>query len=115
MTTRPAPRTPRRAIGALVAAFVLAGCVGYDYKLNERVVFQGPRLFTGYAIADEHLREPLGIRQTLETRLAGMDKVEFERVLRGIFEEDEWILVTLGGVLGGLIGMIQAGVVVLVT
>ena len=57
MTTRPAPRTPRRAIGALVAAFVLAGCVGYDYKLNERVVFQGPRLFTGYAIADEHLRE----------------------------------------------------------
>ncbi len=66
-------------------------------------------------LLDEHLREPLGIRQTLETRLAGMDKVEFERVLRGIFEEDEWILVTLGGVLGGLIGMIQAGVVVLVT
>jgi len=35
---------------------MLAGCIGYDYKLNERVVFQGPRLFVDYAIADEHLR-----------------------------------------------------------
>ena len=54
MTTRPSSRSRRRALGAL--ALTLAGCMGYDYKLNERVVFQGPRLFVDYAIADEHLR-----------------------------------------------------------
>ena len=40
-----------------------------------------------------------------------MDKADFERLLRGIFEEDEWILVVIGGVLGGLVGLLQAAVV----
>lgn len=56
MTTRPNPRSRRRTLGAAALALALAGCMGYDYKLNERVVFQGPRLFVDYAIADEHLR-----------------------------------------------------------
>ena len=56
MTTRPSSRSRRRALGAAALALTLAGCMGYDYKLNERVVFQGPRLFVDYAIADEHLR-----------------------------------------------------------
>ena len=56
MTTRPNSRSRRRALGAAALALTLAGCMGYDYKLNERVVFQGPRLFVDYAIADEHLR-----------------------------------------------------------
>jgi len=57
VTTRPVSRFRRCAPGAAALALVLAGCVGYDYKLNERVVFEGPRLFVDYAIADEHLRE----------------------------------------------------------
>lgn len=56
MTIRPLYRSPSRVLGATALALVLAGCMGYDYKLNERVVFQGPRLFVDYAIADEHLR-----------------------------------------------------------
>ena len=56
MTTRPNSRSRGRALGVTALALMLAGCIGYDYKLNERVVFQGPRLFVDYAIADEHLR-----------------------------------------------------------
>ena len=63
---------------------------------------------------DAPLRAQLGIADTLERSLAAMDKAEFERVLRGVFEEDEWILVTLGGVLGGGIGTLQAAIVVAV-
>lgn len=63
------------------------------------------------ALADERLREPLGVAGTIERSLRAMDKVEFERVLRGVFEEDEWILVALGGLLGGLIGALQGGLV----
>jgi uncharacterized membrane protein YheB (UPF0754 family) len=40
-----------------------------------------------------------------------MDKVQFETVLRSIFQEDEWILIALGGVLGAAIGTLQAGLV----
>lgn len=40
-----------------------------------------------------------------------MSKPEFERLLRGIFEEDELTLIVIGGVLGGLVGLIQAGIV----
>jgi uncharacterized membrane protein YheB (UPF0754 family) len=60
---------------------------------------------------EARLRNELAIAQTIEGALAVMPKADFERVLRGVFEEDEWILVTLGGFLGGAIGMLQAGIV----
>jgi hypothetical protein len=46
--------------------------------------------------------------ETIRGRLQALSKSEFERVLRGIFEEDEFLLVLLGGVLGATIGLIQA-------
>ena len=33
--------------------------------------------------------------------------LEFDGFVRPIFEEDEWILYTVGGFLGGLAGMVQ--------
>jgi uncharacterized membrane protein YheB (UPF0754 family) len=60
---------------------------------------------------ESYLEKRLDIAATLEERLAAMDKEEFETVLRGIFEEDEWILISLGGFLGGAIGLLQAGLV----
>lgn len=60
---------------------------------------------------EAYLEKRFDIAATLEERLAAMDKEEFERVLRGMFEEDEWILVSLGGLLGGAIGLLQAGLV----
>lgn len=66
-------------------------------------------------LLDEQLREPLGIAATMESQLRAMTKLEFERLLRGIFEEDEVTLIILGGVLGGLIGLLQGGFVLLAT
>ncbi len=66
-------------------------------------------------LLDEHLREPLAIAATIEAALRAMTKLEFERVLRGIFEEDEVTLIILGGVLGGLIGFLQAAFVLATT
>jgi uncharacterized membrane protein YheB (UPF0754 family) len=58
-----------------------------------------------------HVEERLQIEATIEERLASMDKLEFEKILRGIFEEDEALLVGIGGVIGGLIGCLQAAIV----
>ncbi len=56
--------------------------------------------------------DKLAVAATLETALVTMPKARFERVLRGVFEADEWILVALGAALGGAIGLIQ-GLIVL--
>lgn len=65
---------------------------------------------TARAGLEAYLADALDIAGTLEENLAVMDKLEFEKVLRGIFEEDEKTLIALGGVLGGAIGLVQAGV-----
>jgi hypothetical protein len=39
--------------------------------------------------------------------MAGLPPDEFEAVLRPAFQEDEWILILVGAVLGGLAGLGQ--------
>lgn len=73
----------------------------------------GSALADGLALDDlgtviAHLEERLEIAATIEARLGTMDKLEFERILRGIFEEDEPLLIGVGGAIGALIGCAQA-------
>jgi uncharacterized membrane protein YheB (UPF0754 family) len=56
---------------------------------------------------EAYLERKLDIARTVEGKLASLSKPEFERILRGIFEEDEVILIVIGGVLGGAIGLLQ--------
>lgn len=77
-------------------------------RLSERVAAAAP----AYVPAIEAtLKERLNVAKTIEHQLSVMPKQEFESVLRGVFEEDEWILVSLGGLLGGAIGMLQGAIV----
>lgn len=41
-----------------------------------------------------------------------MPTTEVERLLRGIFEQDEWILIAIGGALGAGVGLLQGFLVV---
>ncbi len=59
---------------------------------------------------EAHLTAKLRIRETIDAELAKMPKHEFEEVLRGVFKEDEKTLIIIGGFLGGIIGTIQAGI-----
>lgn len=61
---------------------------------------------------EEYLDRKLDVATTIETKLSQLSKPEFERILRGLFEEDEIILVVIGGVLGGAVGCLQALLVV---
>ncbi len=76
--------------------------------LVERVGGQLPQLRREI---EEIVAKRLAVAELVETRIAEMPKVDFERLLRGIFEEDEWILIVIGGVLGGLVGLLQAAIV----
>ncbi len=77
-------------------------------KLSARVTAATPAYLPAI---EAKLKERLAVAKTIEQQLAIMPKQEFESVLRGVFEEDEWILVSLGGLLGGAIGLLQGGIV----
>ena len=56
---------------------------------------------------EAYLEKRLGVSDLVEPKLARMPKLEFERLLRGIFEQDEWILIVIGGALGAGVGLLQ--------
>jgi uncharacterized membrane protein YheB (UPF0754 family) len=60
---------------------------------------------------ERYLDEKLDIRRTVEQRLGTLSKPEFERILRGVFQEDEVTLILVGGFLGGAVGVLQAAIV----
>lgn len=62
----------------------------------------------------EYLAEKMDVRHTVEDKLGNMPKDDFERVLRGIFEEDELTLIIVGGLLGGAVGFLQGYLVLTV-
>ena len=63
---------------------------------------------------EAYLEEQLQVGELVESKLKAMPKLEFERLLRGIFEQDEWILIAIGGALGAGVGVLQ-GMLVLAT
>jgi uncharacterized membrane protein YheB (UPF0754 family) len=56
---------------------------------------------------EAYLAETFSVSQTVEERLSSLSKPEFERILRGIFEEDELTLILVGGFLGAAVGVVQ--------
>ena len=57
--------------------------------------------------AEAYMDKQLDMKALLASKMRAMTPEQFEGVLRPVFREDEWILVTLGGVLGFLIGELQ--------
>lgn len=60
---------------------------------------------------EAYIEDKVDVGKMVEDKLATMPKPEFEGILRGLFEKDEWILITIGGALGGGVGFAQAAVV----
>lgn len=56
---------------------------------------------------EQYAEEALDVENTLRVKMAGLPPAEFEGLLHPVFEEDEWKLILMGGVLGAIIGVIQ--------
>jgi hypothetical protein len=54
-----------------------------------------------------YTEEAIGIREMVKEKMGKMTSPQFEGLLRPAFQADEWILVTVGAVLGFLVGLSQ--------
>lgn len=59
---------------------------------------------------EEYMKEALSVEAILFARLHVLPSRDFEQMLHPVFEEDEWKLILVGGILGMLVGFAQAGI-----
>lgn len=57
---------------------------------------------------EKYIDEVMCVEETLSLRLCRVPPAEFEQIMHPIFEDDEWILLCVGGLLGIIIGLLQA-------
>lgn len=57
--------------------------------------------------AYDYLEHSLDIGNTLSNKLKSLEPEEFEGILRPAFQEDEWLLIAVGAVLGFIAGILQ--------
>eukprot|EP00397_Hematodinium_sp_SG-2012_P027405 GEMP01028794.1.p1 GENE.GEMP01028794.1~~GEMP01028794.1.p1 ORF type:complete len:478 (+),score=73.57 GEMP01028794.1:90-1523(+) len=56
---------------------------------------------------EEFADRAFALRETLSERLSKLPPEEFEGMLHPVFQEDEWIVLLLGGILGLVVGTLQ--------
>jgi len=57
---------------------------------------------------EDYARETMDVQNLLVQKMQQLDEQQFEALIRPAFEQDEWILITVGAVLGFVMGEIQA-------
>ena len=57
---------------------------------------------------EDYARDTMDIRSLLVRKMQDLDELQFEALIRPAFEQDEWILITVGALLGFTMGEVQA-------
>mmetsp|Transcript_2676 Transcript_2676/g.7222 ORF Transcript_2676/g.7222 Transcript_2676/m.7222 type:complete len:133 (+) Transcript_2676:3-401(+) len=57
---------------------------------------------------ENYMDRAFALQETLAYRLSRLHPARFEGMLHPVFQEDEWMVLLLGGVLGVLVGALQA-------
>jgi uncharacterized membrane protein YheB (UPF0754 family) len=56
---------------------------------------------------ERYAENAMDLKNTLVTRMQDLNEEEFEGLLHPVFEQDEWLLIAVGAVLGFLVGELQ--------
>ncbi len=56
---------------------------------------------------EKYAGDAMDLHNTLVTKMQELTEEEFEALLRPAFQQDEWILILVGAVLGFLVGELQ--------
>lgn len=72
--------------------------------ISDRIMHRLPETMR---YVETYAADAMDIRNLLVTKMKELDAEEFEDLLRPAFQQDEWILITTGAVLGGIMGELQ--------
>ncbi|MEO8889261.1 MAG: DUF445 domain-containing protein [Jatrophihabitantaceae bacterium] len=73
--------------------------------ISEKVIDRLPETMT---YVEDYARESIDVRNLLIEKMQQLDELQFEALIRPAFEQDEWILITVGALLGFFMGEAQA-------
>ena len=62
--------------------------------------------------AMDYAKDALAVERTIVDAMLALTPLEFEKVLRPAFQQDEWKLILVGGILGALVGELQVHVLI---
>jgi uncharacterized membrane protein YheB (UPF0754 family) len=74
-------------------------------SISERVIERLPETMTH---VEDYAHESMDVRNLLIEKMQQLDELQFEALIRPAFEQDEWILITVGALLGFFMGEAQA-------
>ena len=60
---------------------------------------------------EQYAAETLAVEETIAEKMSRLDTDEYEGILRPVFKDDEWLIVTIGAILGFLVGELQVTLV----
>jgi uncharacterized membrane protein YheB (UPF0754 family) len=60
---------------------------------------------------EAYAAEVLDVENVLATKMAQLTPEQFEGIMRPIFKDDEWLMISVGAVLGFAVGEIQVELV----
>lgn len=109
MIQREVQRTLARQVG--VAGPLVLFAVGSNryqrmkYLIAERALERMPESLVHI---EDYARDAMDIRNLLISKMRELSAEEFEGLLRPAFQQDEWILITVGAVLGFAVGEAQS-------
>jgi len=78
-----------------------------DKGRNELAADFSTRLSQASETMEKLINRSMNVKQTIFARMKDLPGPDFESLLRSAFQEDEWILIILGAVLGALVGLGQ--------
>ena len=73
-------------------------------EVSKRIIESLPKTLK---YIEQYAEDAMDIRNTLAAKMKELTPEEFESLLRPAFQQDEWILITVGAVLGFLVGEFQ--------
>jgi uncharacterized membrane protein YheB (UPF0754 family) len=97
----------------LARPLVVVAVGGRRYQQVKQLVTEKAleRMPETVAAVEEYAGDAMDIRNTLMTKMQQLSPAQFERLLRPAFEQDEWMLIAVGALLGFMVGELQIVVV----
>jgi len=94
---------------SVVKPFVAVAVGSRNYQEMKRTAARRAAELAPHTIhhAEGYATNALDVRNTIVDRMRKLSPMEFEELLRPAFRQDEWKLIAVGAIIGGLVGELQ--------